>query len=349
MPKPKTDRYAYAYTTGRIRALENKLMDSGAFYRLGECKNYDEVKKVLSDYGYDTGDSFVSFSDTIEKDLVATFKLVQKIIPDKEYLRVLLMENDYQNLKAILKLALPFISRSEDGGTGEEDFPFEELKEYIAKPFNHLPENLVEVVYGSDKDFADREIVQAVREVKKVLKKSPGSDSIDRIVDIMYFERLSLNARDLGNEFFIRYCEFKADRANLEILLRALNMELEKDVFSDFLVKGGRYPEKEMERVFDLKEPKHIKELYSGSVYEKLAGFAGKYKDTESAMEFNKTADDCLTDIMRETKKMLFGPEIALAYVFARQMQAKNINIVLTCIRNGLAGKFAANMIREAL
>jgi len=100
----KTSEYSYAYATGRVRALENSLMNEISMFRLFEAKTLDAFSKVLSDSGYKINDSI---EKSINNDLISDYKIISSIMPDKIFIDSLLLENDYNNLKVILKLLVP--------------------------------------------------------------------------------------------------------------------------------------------------------------------------------------------------------------------------------------------------
>ena len=97
--------------------------------------------------------------------------------------------------------------------------------------------------------------------------------------------------------------------------------------------------------------------LYSGSSEEiksafraacgELTDFADNYGSGHTALEFGKAIDDHIITMLSKTKFILFGPEIILAYLISKEMQAKNLNIALTCIRNKVPPSLAAEMMRN--
>ena len=57
-------------------------------------------------------------------------------------------------------------------------------------------------------------------------------------------------------------------------------------------------------------------------------------------------ADNLVMHLVREATRVVSGPEIGLAYLIAREMEIKNIRVILTSRRNGLSQTQAREMTR---
>ena len=360
----KVSPYDYAYATGRIRALENSLMNAAQISRLFDASTLEEVEKVLIDCGYKVS---ANLQESIINDLNESFLLIRSIVPDKSLVDIMMLENDYHNIKVILKSVIPH-SRDLDLDKGlyeEEDdelirdddisdiiqeadrgITAESIKNNLAYPGLYTPDQLISLVFDESPDFSDTDIITLVRKALREYKKTQDAGAIDRVVDKMYFERLFSYSENLNDEIFTNYCGALMDSINLEILLRSRKMGFSSQVFENNLISGFEISVDVLKGLYDAGESE-IKKVYSGTLCEKLSEFSDSYNRENTAVLYAKTADAILTGIMQKSRMVLFGPSIPLAYLYAKQLQAKNINIAITCKRNNLPKEIMYELVRN--
>ena len=326
----KVSPYDYAYATGRIRALENSLMNAGQISRLFDAATVEEIEKVLADCGYKIS---TDIQESVTNDLNETFLLIRSIVPDNSLVDIMMLENDYHNIKVILKSIIPHSRDIEiEKGLYEEeddelikdedisdiiqeadrDITAESMKNNLAFPGVYTPDELLSLVFEEKKDFADADIIELINKALREYKKTQDAGAIDRVVDKMYFERLSAYAELLNDKIFTQYCGTLADSINLEILLRSRKMGFKSRVFENNLIRGFEISDKVLMEIYDAGESE-IKKAYKNTSCERLAEFAESYNKENTAVLYAKTADSILTEIMKRSKMVLFGPSIPLA------------------------------------
>lgn len=356
----------YAYATGRIRALENTLMSRDQIYRLFDAPDIESISKIISESGYNVSGSVDS---AVKKDISDTFTLVRELSPGKDFIDILMLENDYHNLKVIINKVIPkekekepdqefYDEIKEDSDLEKEDdisgliesakrdVSLSDLSDYLVTPGVYEPSDLLQVVLGEDGDFSDDYVKKLIPKALKEYKRTGESAAVDRVTDRMYYKRLLEISAELGDKIFSEYCGTMVDIANIEMFLRSGKMDFEKDVLSSFLLDGNNVSAEDLLAVYG-KETEKLKDLFKNTNCEVLCEFAGNYNTREDAAEYARQADSILTEIMRKSKRVLFGPSVLIAYLYARQLQAKNINIAITCKRNGLESSLASKLMRE--
>jgi len=362
--KVVTKREDYAYITGRVRALENGLLSRAAVSRLFEADNADDIAKVLTDNGYVITDSI---EGAVRKDLSDSYGLLSAMIPNKEYIDALLLANDYHNLKVILKSFIPDyredaasrqndVSEESDMGsrmdeffrTGGGSFTEQELARNFSLPARYDPLKLLESIRSGRNDLPDPDFASAVEEAFKKYVRFSDPGEIDVAVDRHYYSRLYDFAQMLDNPFFSEYASFRADSTNLGILLRLRAMKADSSRISGMLVKGFQIQEDTVAALLN-ETNETIKTAYRSTSCEELAAFADTYGTGRTAMEFGKAVDNRIIRMLEKTRLILFGPEILLAFLISKDIQARNINIALTCVRNQVPMNIASDMMRNCL
>ena len=137
-PKNNISIYDYAYTCGRIRAMENSLMNSSQIMRLFDAANTEEIEKVLSENGYKVK---IDVNESITADLVETFMIVKSMVPDTSIVNILMLENDYHNVKVILKSIISSSNGSKVDVEMYDDLQDDELVK--EDDFSYIIENAV--------------------------------------------------------------------------------------------------------------------------------------------------------------------------------------------------------------
>ena len=100
----------YYYAVARIRSRELTLLNQSFIEQLLGARSVDEAMRLLQDKGWYMPDEYTTESDRVEKMLSAekkkTWDLIEELVDDMSVFDVLLIENDYHNLKAAVKEAL---------------------------------------------------------------------------------------------------------------------------------------------------------------------------------------------------------------------------------------------------
>ncbi|MHB1454935.1 MAG: V-type ATPase subunit [Saccharofermentanales bacterium] len=359
-----TNRQDYAYISARVRSLETGLLSRAAISRLFEANDADDIAKVLTDSGYTITDSI---ENTVRRDLSDSYALLSAIIPNKEYIDALLLANDYHNLKVILKGFIPdyredaaarlndVMEESDVLGhmeeffrSGGEGFSEQDLSKNFSIPAKYDPLKLLESIRTGRNDLPDPDFKAAVEEAFKRYVRFSDPGEIDIAIDRHYYRRLSDYALMLDNPFFSEYAAFRADSTNLGILLRLRAMKADSSRIAGMTVKGSQIPEDKVAALLN-ESNESIKDAYRSTSCEELAAFADTYGIGRAAMEFGRAVDNRIIRMLEKTRLILFGPEIMLAYLISKDIQARNINIALTCVRNKVPMNIASEMMRNCL
>ena len=96
----------YIYGVARIRALESTLLTDEDVKSLAEAKDYNSALQMLKDKGWGSNTPNESLNDIIEIEKNKTREVIDDIIKDKDDKEVLIVEDEYHNLKTAIKLRI---------------------------------------------------------------------------------------------------------------------------------------------------------------------------------------------------------------------------------------------------
>ncbi|MBU1148483.1 V-type ATPase subunit, partial [Patescibacteria group bacterium] len=201
----------YAFATGKIRALEARLLNSTDIERMIDADNSDSAFKVFNDTDY--ADNLLDvdatgFKQALDDDLNQTKDLLTHIVPNPLLVRFVFLQYDFHNIKLTFKAKYGGRDLADDASPFSQ-FLYSDYVEYIIQEQNNdLAEDLKEII----------------DEVKPELDKQPDSHQIDNILDKKYFGLYQQLAQQISNQFINDLVMIQINIANVKTFLRAKRM-----------------------------------------------------------------------------------------------------------------------------
>lgn len=311
----------YAYSVAHIRAIENSLLTKADFDNMLTL-SYDSALRLLSEKGYDTESDKIG--DILLKRVSDAWELVLSSAPDKSLLDILLYENDFENLKTVLKgiftdselyrklLLTPSVSDWSQNSC------------FIAeKNFSALPD----------------EFKKCTNDAFEILAHSLDSDRADAIVDSECMALMYRLAKKSGNDFILNIVKLKNTLKNIRTAYRAAAANKGAN-FLDLALSEYSYLNKNALIKAALEGTDAVADVLSSDGYSDAAAFI---KDSYS--RFEVYADDKISDTAKNSIYTSFGVEPLIAYLFKVMTEVKNIRIILTAKANKIdEGEIRARM-----
>ena len=133
------------YAMGRIKSLEDRLIDTARLERMLQAPDAMESLRVLTEAGYGapaTAQAPQDYERLIEHELAETGKLIHEITPDEAVTDLFMMRYDYANAKALFKMRLSG-NREPEALSALGRIPAEVLEQAVeGKPSAELPGHL---------------------------------------------------------------------------------------------------------------------------------------------------------------------------------------------------------------
>jgi len=189
-------------------------------------------------------------------------------------------------------------------------------------------------------------LVEVVNELKKEIKQNPRPSFIDRISDTKYFEELKKIAKKLKNQFIADYIKWQIDIVNLRTLLRIKRMGKDKDYLKINLIDGGRIATDELALQHATDNDKFIEFLkeYFPPSQEKYIEDYIKHPDL---WRLERDLENLELNYIKKAKYITYGPELVLAYHYAKENTTKNIRLIMTGKLNEVSGEEIKERVRE--
>lgn len=323
---------AFAFATGRIRALEAKLLNLAHYQRLLDAADAPEAWQALAELGYGKAAErkLTEYEDVLTDELRDLYALVTALSPAPERTVWLQRRYDFHHMKVYLKAKL----------LGED--PTESVVDGVGT----VPPKLIEVSVNTGVwSELPPELADAAQRALRTYESTRQAQMIDMVMDHGLFGYLW--SVTVGHPFAETLVAIWADLLNLKSLVRAKLLGKDRGFASRVLVPGSSLEDSRLLALMDVGVETWADELrhtpYSDVLSRGLAYLAEK----RSLALFEKLSDDFVMKFLKRAKLTLYGAEPLIAYALAKETELKNIRIILVGKLNGVTQETLAEHLRE--
>lgn len=316
----------YAYSVGRIRALEGKLLTLPKIERLIEAKTKEEMKEILQDTWYSEWIEG-GYENMINKARRELYQLMEKIIVDKEVIEMLRLRYDYFNAKLLVK-----------GKIGEKKV------DHLMSEFGNISKREMGVIFSEEKyeKLKKYYLSEAISECIEQYFSKKESRWVDLILDKYYYKYLLETIR---NPFFLTLVKIEITLINLKSFLRSKFTNEGRQFFEKSFIQGGYLPLFHFVPQFE--EPfENIPNYFSTTPYFKIVQEGVNYfLKQKSFIVLEKECDSHLIEFLRKAKYVALGVEPILAYFYIRENEFKILRLIFV----GKKSKIKEELIKKRL
>lgn len=289
-----------------------------------ESLSTDEALKVWAETEYapmlaELGSAY-DFEKILRAELEHVYLLMRKINPQVHLTDLFSLKYDFHNIKVLLKAK--YLQESGDdllfpAGT----IPPAKLQAIIAaEEFRELPAALCAVLGKITEEF--------------IISGDP--QSIDLYLDRTLYELLIGRARELRSDFLEGLFVKEADLTNIKTFLRVKRIGRDREFLNKALLPHGHLPVELFSSLLD--EPLELlAERLAMSEYAAVVSEGVReWQEKGIITHFEKLADDLLTAYLQQGKQKTFGLEPLVGYLYAKEIEVKNIRMIMVGKINGL-------------
>ena len=309
----------YLALSARIHAMEDRLLTRDRMDRMIDAREESEALKVLTECGYGGAEGLRA--QDVERVLAAA--------PDPRVVDVFRLKYDYHNAKVLVKAEAMGIDAGRlllDGGRVTASG----LAEGYQK----------EQLSGLSPRFQS-----AIREARETLAASHDPQLADLALDRACYEEMAQLAQETGSGFLQGYVRLAVDVANLRAAVRVARMGKGSEFLSQVLLPGGSVSQQTLAAA----RGEELDALFQNGALAQAAELGAKAARPAggSLTAFERECDNALTRYLGDARRVPFGVETVIAYLYAKEAELTAIRTILAGRRAGLDGAVIRERLRE--
>jgi len=338
MPTKNRPATQYGYAVARLRALENRLLDETTFQRMIDCDTLESAVKVLGETPYSSWlmeQKSAGFDKAIEAALHAAYVEVAGFVPETDIVSLLRLPYDVHNVKTLLKGQI----LAERGGKRRLDL--------LTSLGNVDTDTLTLAVEGEDYTGLPFGLDKAIPAAVELWQKDQDALALEKFLDGYYFKALLKTAEGLAMPEVVRWVKARIDGENLKTLLRLTHIPETRAQTSTFLHAGGTLPPATLAPLV-MEGPENWGRLLSyAGISKLLTAFTEDGDFSSMLVQFEKNLDNYVTETIAPARYSTFEPANVVRYLWLKEIEAKNLRIVLVSVANGVEKDAIRGLLRD--
>jgi len=323
----------YPYIFGLFKSLESKLLNPNDIERMVDAPDAGSAFRVFNDTEF--ADNLLevkieNFCQALDDDLRQTREIFEKVIEDRKIIEFIFSRYDFHNIKLSFKAK----------------FSGRDLKENESLVGTVPPENINKNIINEEKTDLPEHLKDVIDQAKTEFTKNQDPHFIDSFLDTAMFSYLRRLTDELKNNFISDFLALQIDLANVKIFLRAKRLKKTVQWLAEDLNPGGKIPVKDMLLAYD-KEPKETLDTCCAYFDHRFRLIIEEYLKTQNLWRLEQAFENYELDFLKETKRLPYGPEIAIAYFYAKKNALRQIRLIMTGKLNGVPPAEIRERLRE--
>ena len=315
----------YLSVSARVRAMENRLLTRERMDRMIEARDNAEAMKVLTECGYAEG----PLDAVLAQARAEVFGDLAGASPDPRLVEIFQLKYDYHNAKAILKAQAMGV----------------DAQRLLLAGGRYEPAGLLEGWHRGELSSCSETFRQAMLQAKAVLEETHDPQRSDLILDRACYTEMAQLARELGSSFLQGYVRLTVDVANLRAAVRVHRMGKESEFLRQVLLPGGNVSETAIAAA----RGESLGDLFrAGPLARAAETGAGLTRGGSGALTaFERECDNALTAYLAAARRIPFGEETVIGYLYAREQELTAIRAIFAGRAAGLDGDTIRSRLRE--
>lgn len=315
--------YKFLYQNAQIKSRESKLLTQQGVQRLLDASDAKEASRALAELGFGTdGENFDVVFKRAEEENVALLKEMN----EGGALDAFLIENDYINLKILLKAFVSGLKAETFAPDGLFEVGF--LQNAIETgEVAALPKQMQEIILKTQEALAGGQI---------------SAHKLDIDVDkTQYAHQLELCKKSgkVAKEYF----EKRIDYLNISSFERARRLNLDQSFFEECFINGGKIALTTFQSVWELHGEELLKPFKETAYFEDLKAL----DEGGKLVVFEAKTDDSLLKVWKSEKDDLYSISPIVAFYMSRKTELKIAKLIVAGVKNHVAPQIIKERMRE--
>ncbi len=317
----------YNFLTGKIRVLENNLLNQTDIDRMVDAPDFEAAFKALNDTDY--GAHLLNlepdqFKEALEGDFQSVRDLMMQWIEKDELLEFMFLAFDAHNVKLYLK-------HKTSESSSDEHINNYSSATALTDPLL-VRQRIVDDQIDTVLHPTTERLVQLTLER---LSENASGFEIDSVVDLAMFEILDDRTTNVSNTIRDLYT-IQKETVWVKTFLRAKRLNKEKAAVKNVL------PETYL-RHYDLPEDQALNAL---SLDPRIRKAYQEYLEHKQLWQLEKELEEAELDVIRTAKLKTGSEEPIVGYFYGKKNAVRNVRLILTAKQNGVPAKDIKERVR---
>lgn len=287
----------YTYAAAYVRSLENGMLNQSGLRELAQCRDAQSVMQLLEKKGF-SGDNL---TEMLENEQKKVWDTCIELCGDDEPMKALLAENDYYNIKAVIKAAL--------SGKNAEEF--------MLYPSDIDADEIYSSVKTGDFSALDEKTSKICSNAVRIYAESGSAQRLETYIDRCSGEDFLEKSK--CSDFLHGYAELTVLIKNLRIFLRG-----DKRISEEALIPCAGIDIDALKNASSKRDALEAQGL--GAAYDIF---------DKSPGEFELFCENMIADYIEKAKTDFFDFGAVLDYFVGKQTEIRNIRIIASGITFG--------------
>lgn len=310
------------FAVASVRVKENELLTKSDLEQLINAESYVKAVLLLSEKGYDIQENG-DYSAVLDEKLNETWNYICTAAPEAQPLKALIVKNDFQNVKAVLK--------SEVMGY--------EAESYLVSPCVLEHSVITDAINNRKLDALPDYMRKAVKEAVDILAKTENAQLCDAVLDVAALEAMLSFAKLSGEDIICEYANLFCLSADIKTAYRAIKTGKSSVFLNAAIAENDKISKTDFVNAAIAGEEEFFAYLDSNGFDDYKAALE------ESPSAFEKYCDDKLLEIIKRAKMTVFGISPLAAYYVAKETEIKSLRIILSAKQSHIS----SDVIRERM
>lgn len=300
----------YVYAVSFIKTLENKMLTRADLQTLMSAAGIDAAKRLL----YERGWNGESSEELLKNEIESAWTKAYEVCPKEAPIDLLLYENDFHNLKTVLKATV----------SGEK------WDNMVILPYITPPAQIEAAIKNKNMQELPPHIKDVAMKAYELLTSTMDGQLAEIFIDKAEHLAVLQGAEKANSDFLIGWAKLLIELTDFKTAWRCALGNKSKDFVNDALI----YP----------------KEQLFGTVSAIVEEIKKSYADaeTESISTFEKWCDNKKLAYAKTAKAESFGFAPIMAFLIGKSFEIKAVRIILTCKENGWSEEIIKERLRDA-
>ncbi|MBQ7793839.1 MAG: V-type ATPase subunit [Clostridia bacterium] len=303
----------YAYAVAYIKTLENKMLTRSDMESLISADGIAAAKRILAERGWTGKDT----GEILKNELARAWEAAYEVLGEDTPIDVLIYENDFHNLKTVLKAT---VARAD-------------WSKMVLSPHTVEPSLIAECIKSGDWEQLPEFLRDTAKGAYELLTETMDGQLAEIYIDKAELIAVLERAKAEKDNFLIGWAELLVKLASLKTAWRCIKAGKSQEFLKNAIADSNLY----------------VKLTSCESIDDVKAVISAEFSDadTETLASFEKWCDNKKLAYVKGAKAESFSFRPIMAFLIGKTFEIQAVRIILSCKENEIGQEIIRERLRD--